>query len=179
MRLKPLPEPPVSVDAVEENCGYSIANRTVFDTVADAQAAVPLVPASENDCCGRLMRREGYQSRDVAREWLTFLRALELAAETESGFKRMDREPTPENVRESFRKRVFGAADALAVLQAVDGPLSAESVFERLRETVPGWERQRRRTWVEHWQERTEKLLDWLVLLNLATKTDDGYVCKR
>lgn len=179
MRLKPLPEPPVDLNAVDEAHGDSTAGQTVFDAIADAQAAVPLVPGSENDCCARLMRREGYQSRDVAREWLTFLRALELAEDTGSGFKRTPREPTPENVRESFRKRVFGAADALAVLQEADDPLSAEAVFERLRETVPGWERQRRHAWVEHWQARTEKLLDWLVLLHLATRTDDGYVAAR
>lgn len=158
MRLKPLPEPPEAVDAV-----------------AAAQAAVPLVPGSEHDCCGRLMRREGYPSRDVAREWLTFLRALELAEETESGFRRTDREPRRENVRSSFRDRVFGASEAIDVLGNADRPLTADEVFERLRETVPGWERERRRTWVEHWTERTERLLGWLVLLDLAERVDDGY----
>jgi hypothetical protein len=112
----------------------------------------------------------------VAREWLTFLRALELAEETDSGFKRTGREPTRENVRESFRERVFGASDALAVLADADEPLDAETTFERLRETVPGWERERRRTWVEHWTERTGRLLDWLVLLGLAEQADGGYV---
>ena len=159
MRLKPLPEPPASLDEVEA-----------------AQRAVPLVPGSENDCCARLMRRREFPSRDVAREWLTFLRALELAEETDSGFKRTGREPTRENVRESFRERVFGASDALAVLADADEPLDAETTFERLRETVPGWERERRRTWVEHWTERTGRLLDWLVLLGLAERADGGYV---
>ncbi|WP_049981451.1 hypothetical protein [Halolamina rubra] len=166
MRLKPLPEPP----------GDLGDGRTVFDAVADAQSAVPLVPGSENDCCARLMRREGYESRDVARSWLTFLRALELAEETDDGFKRTDREPTPENVRASFRERVFGARETLDVLEAADEPLGAEAAFERLRETVPGWERHRRRSWVDHWQDRTERLLDWLVLLDLADRVDGGYV---
>lgn len=163
MRLKPLPEPPAD-------------DRGVFDAIADAQSAVPLVPGSENDCCARLMRREGFESRDVARNWLTFLRALELAEETDSGFKRTDREPTPENVRASFRERVFGAQDALDVLHAAGEPLTAEEAFDRLRDTVPGWERERRRTWVEHWEARTARLLDWLVMLGLAVRVDGGYV---
>ncbi|WP_435116117.1 hypothetical protein [Halolamina sp. C58] len=159
MRLKPLPEAPTDLDAV-----------------ADAQSAVPLVPGSENDCCARLMRREGHESRDVARTWLTFLRALELAEETDSGFKRTQREPTAENVRASFRERVFGASETLTVLREAEGPLAAEAVFDRLRDTVPGWERERRRQWVDHWTDRTERLLDWLVLLDLAEREEDGYV---
>ena len=147
----------------------------MFDAIAAAQSAVPLVPGTEHDCCARLMRREGYESRDVARSWLTFLRALELAVETDSGFKRTDRDPTPENVRASFRERVFGASETLAVLRDADEPLTAEVVFERLRETVPGWERQRRNSWVDHWTARTERLLDWLVALDLATRVGDGY----
>lgn len=159
MRLKPLPEPPASLDAV-----------------ADAQSAVPLVPGSENDCCARLMRREGFPSRDVARTWLTFLRALELAEETGSGFRRTDREPTPENVRESFRTRVFGARETIDALETATAPLCADETFERLRDSVPGWERERRNTWVDHWRARTERLLDWLVLLDLAYRTDGSYV---
>jgi hypothetical protein len=159
VRLKPLPGPPAELEAV-----------------TDAQSAVPLVPGSENDCCARLMRREGYESRDVAREWLTFLRALELATETDSGFKRTDREPTLENLRESFRERVFGAREALEVLARADGPLTTDEVFDRFRETVPGWERHRRSSWVDHWAERTEQLLDWLVLLDLVERENDSYV---
>ena len=141
-----------------------------------ARRAVPLVPGTEADCCARLMDRLDLPSRDVARTWLTFLRALELAAETDSGFKRTQREPTAENVRESFRERVFGASQTLDVLREADGPLDAEDVFERLRDTVPGWERERRRQWVDHWTDRTERLLDWLVLLDLAERENGGYV---
>lgn len=159
MRLKPLPPAPDGLEAA-----------------AAAQRAVPLVPGSENDCCARLMRRRGFGSRDVARTWLTFLRALELAEETGSGFKRTDREPTPENVRESFLERVFGASEALETLHAADEPLPPENAFDRLRETVPGWERHKQRGWEEEWEERVGDLLDWLVLLGLAERTDGGYV---
>ncbi|GAB7093561.1 hypothetical protein JCM30237_07130 [Halolamina litorea] len=174
MRLKPLPAPPAP-DAADED-DESAADRPVFEAIADAQSAVPLVPGSENDCCARLMRREGHPSRDVAREWLTFLRALELAVETETGFKRTDREPTPENVRSSFRERVFGASEALDVLADAAEPIDAAEAFDRLRATVPGWERERRRTWVEHWTDRTERVLDWLVALDLADRVEGGYV---
>lgn len=159
MRLKPLPSVPDDLEAV-----------------AAAQQAVPLVPGSENDCCARLLRRRDFPSRDVARTWLTFLRALELAEETDSGFRRTDREPTPENLRESFVGRVFGAAEALDALRETEKPLPAESAFERLRGMVPGWERHKQRGWEDVWEDRVGDLLDWLVLLDLADRTDDGYV---
>jgi len=159
VRLKPLPPAPEDLEAV-----------------VAAQRAVPLVPGSENDCCARLMRRRGFESRDVARTWLTFLRALELAEETDSGFKRADREPTPENVRESFLGRVFGATEALETLRRAEEPLPSERAFERLRETVPGWERHKQRGWETAWEARVGDLLDWLVLLELAERTEDGYV---
>ena len=159
MRLKPLPEPPDSLEAV-----------------AAAQRAVPLVPGSEDDCCARLMRRREFPSRDVARTWLTFLRALELAEETPSGFKRTDREPTLENVRESFVERVFGAEEALTALQNRDTPLPTDDAYAALRSIVPGWERHKQRNWEAVWAERVGDLLEWLVLLELAERTDSGYV---
>ena len=159
MRLKPLPEPPASLDEV-----------------GAAQRAVPLVPGSENDCCARLMRRRDFPSRDVARTWLTFLRALELAEETDSGFKRTDRDPTPENLRASFVNRVFGAEEALEALRTRDEPLPADEAFAALRGMVPGWERHKQRGWEDVWENRVGDLLDWLVLLDLAERTEDGYV---
>jgi len=159
VRLKPLPEPPADLEEVEA-----------------AQLAVPLVPGSENDCCARLMRRRDFLSRDVARTWLTFLRALELAEETESGFTRTDREPTLENLRESFLNRVFGAEEALEALENRDDPLPADEAFAELRGMVPGWERHKQRGWEDVWEERVGDLLEWLVLLEVADRTDDGYV---
>ena len=159
MRLKPLPEPPETLDSVRK-----------------AQRALPLVPGSENDCCARLMRRRGFPSRDVARTWLTFLRALELAAETDSGFKRTDRDPTVEHLRESFLGRVFGAEEALAALEERETALSAEAAFTELRGMVPGWERHKQRGWEDVWADRVGDLLEWLALLDLAKRTDAGYV---
>jgi hypothetical protein len=147
-----------------------------LDLVADAQRAVPLVPGSEDDCCARLMRRVGFETRDVARTWLTFLRALELAEETPSGFKRLRTDPTPDHLRAAFRERVYGAEEALAALESADDPVSATEAFDRFRERVPEWEHHKNpRTWEQVWAERHERLLDWLVLLDLAERTSEGY----
>lgn len=159
MRFKPLPEPPDELAAV-----------------AAAQRALPLVPGTEDDCCARLMRRREFPSRDVARTWLTFLRALELAEETDAGFKRTDRDPTPEHLRSSFADRVFGAREVLDALREADEPLPVDAVYERLRESVPNWERHKRRSWDDDWRERTGDLLEWLVLLGHAEERDVGYV---
>lgn len=159
MRFKPLPEPPADLEEV-----------------AAAQRALPLVPGSEDDCCARLMRRRDFPSRDVARTWLTFLRALELAVETDSGFKRTARDPSPPNLRESFVDNVFSAAEVLDRLRSADAPMSAEQVFDAVSDTVPTWERHKVRTWEADWRQRLSNLLDWLVLLDLAAERAGGYV---
>ncbi|WP_380678060.1 hypothetical protein [Salinigranum sp. GCM10025319] len=146
-----------------------------LDGVAEAQRAVPLVPGTEDDCCARLMRRLDLPSRDVARTWLTFLRALGLAAERESGFVRRSQEPTPEHLREAFLDRVYGAREVRDTLGAE--PRNADAVFERFEERVPTWEHHKDPSgWHETWRERVGSLLDWLVLLGLAARVDGGYV---
>jgi hypothetical protein len=147
-----------------------------LDFVRQAQQAVPLVPGSEDDCCARLMNRTGLPARDDARTWLTFLRALELVAETDSGFKRLTREPTAEHLRDAFPRRVFGVEELLATLRAADEPLTTAEAFARLRERVPQWEHYKNPTeWEDIWRERTGDLLDWLVLLDVAEETGAGY----
>ncbi|SIR28987.1 hypothetical protein SAMN05421858_2122 [Haladaptatus litoreus] len=146
-----------------------------FDFVADAQKAVPLVPGTEDDCCARLMNRLGFQSRDVARTWLTFLRALELAEETQSGFARLRRDPDREKLAESFQSRVYGVSIVLSVLDE-HGPLSERAVFEKFREEIPTWERHKDPSRVEEvWRERVGNMLDWAVLLGLAERVDGNY----
>ncbi|MFB6122371.1 MAG: hypothetical protein ABEJ78_02795 [Haloferacaceae archaeon] len=157
MKFKLVPEPPASLDVV-----------------TDAQRAVPLVPDTEDDCCARLMRRLDFPSRDVARTWLTFLRALRLAEETPSGFKRTDVDPTRETLREAFVDRVFGASEVVDALEATEA-LTADEAFERLRDRVPTWEHHKNPTeWEAVWRERVERVLDWLTLLGAAERTADG-----
>jgi hypothetical protein len=145
------------------------------DGVADAQRAVPLVPGTEDDCCARLVRRLDLPSRDVARTWLTFLRALELAAERESGFVRLSREPTPDYLRAAFLDGVYGAREIHDSLGPT--PVDSDTVFERFEARVPEWERYKDPArWRDTWRERVDYLLDWLVLLDLAARENDGYV---
>jgi len=159
VKFKLLPEPPASLDRV-----------------AEAQRAVPLVPGSEDDCCARLMRRVGFQTRDVARTWLTFLRAVELARETDSGFVREHAEPTPEHLRDAFERRVYGAGEVLASLDDEE-PTSVDDAFEGFESRVPVWETHRAAAdWRDVWRERVERILGWAVLLDLATERDGGYV---
>jgi hypothetical protein len=142
-----------------------------------AYTAMPLVPNAEESCCARLMARTTVHAQDEAKEWLTFLRALGLVAEGPRGYRRVrDVDDDPDTLADRFRERVFAAEEALTVLEAADEPLTAEAVFERLRERVPTWERQRSSDWAEVWQERVARILAWAVLFHLAAREGDGYV---
>ncbi|WP_058366355.1 hypothetical protein [Haloparvum sedimenti] len=159
-RFKLLPAPPADLDAVR-----------------DAQRAVPLVPGDEDDCCARLQQRCGYETRDVARTWLTFLRALELAVETDAGFKRLPAEPDPDHLRDAFLRRVSLAPEALRALvdaaDAGEAPLDAGAVFERVRDAVPTYEEYKNPAeWTDIWRDRTADLLGWLALLDLVERVD-------
>jgi hypothetical protein len=139
-----------------------------------AQRALPLVPGSEDDCCARLLDRTDLAAREAAREWITFLRALGLAEATDSGYRRLRRDPSREELATSFREGVFGAE---AVLDSFpdDGTLDGAEVFERFRPHVPNWERHRRPDWEDHWRERVRRLLDWAVTFGLAERVDGAY----
>lgn len=158
MQFKVVPDPPDSLDFL-----------------ADARRAVPLVPGSEADCCARLMDRTGLAARDAAREWLTFLRALGLVEVGDRGFGRTRSDPDREALADAFRERVYAAEDVLAALRAADEPLHAAAVFERVRDRVPQWERNRHADWEDVWTERVRRILDWAVLFGLAERTDEGY----
>ena len=155
MRFKPVPPAPET-----------------FEYVTRVQQAVPLVPGTEDDCCARLVDRLDLPDRDAARTWLTFLRALELAEETPSGYRRTDVEPTVGGCRAALLDRVF-AADAVRDALASEGPLTAGAAFGAVRERVPTWERHRDTEWTAVWRERVERLLDWLVLLDAAERGGD------
>ena len=159
MRFKPVPPAPDSLDAVDA-----------------ARRAVPLVPDSEDDCCARLRRRRDLPSRDAAQTWLAFLRALELVEVTDGGFRRRRSAPAPDRLRESFVDRAFGARELVAAMDSAADPLGVDEAFDALRERVPAWERNRSTAWEADWRDRTERLLEWSVLLGLAERRDGGYV---
>lgn len=159
MRHKPLPPPPDDID-----------------TVRDAQAAVPLVPGTEADCCARLQDRLELPGRDTAATWLAFLRGLGLAKEGPSGFSRSRVEPDDGELEERFLESVYGAREVLTVLRETDQPLDAEGVSDLTTDLVSPWERQRDGPdWAAVWKRRTRDLLDWFVLLGLAESSNDGY----
>jgi len=143
------------------------------DSLAETQRAVPLVPETVDDCCARLVERTAVDTREDAREWLAFLEALELVEETPRGYRRLQVDPERERLGDAFRERVFGAVELLSALGSE--PLTVDEAFERLREHVPRWERDRRADWERDWRERTERLLDWGVALGLATREGGRY----
>ena len=142
--------------------------------LAAAQRALPLVPGTVEDCCLRLVDETAAPSRDAAREYLTFLQALELVAETNRGYKRRRVDLNDAGLGDAFERRVFGAREVLDALR-FDGPLTADEAFEAIREAVPRWERDRHTDWESEWRERTERLLDWSVAFGLASRDGDRY----
>ena len=155
MRIKPVSDPPTAVDDLRE-----------------LQRAVPLVPGSTDDCCARLRDRCGLADRQVANDWLAFLRALGLVRETPRGFVRTDAEPTPELVREGLREGVLLAPEALAALRAAtpEDPVTPDALFEATRESVPRHDRARDPEWEATWRDRAARLLAWLALVDLARR---------
>lgn len=156
----------------DDYTGDAVTPETAVARIADAQSAVPLVPGREDDCCVRLQRRVGFQSRDVARTWLTFLRGLGLAVQTDEGFRRTRQEPTVEFVRRALLEGLLGARELADAL--LDEPVAVETAFEAVSDAVPRWERSRRDDWDTEWRERTVRLLGWFTALGLAEPTTDA-----
>ncbi|MFD1514928.1 hypothetical protein [Halomarina rubra] len=147
--------------------------------VREATLALPLVPGSEDDCCARLMADADVASRDAAKEWLTFLRALGLLAESDGKYYQTRTDPDDAELARAFRERVHPVDDLLAVLDAAEEsgatPLSPEAAYERVRQRVPQWERSRRTDWEDVWLTRVERALAWAETFGFAERVDDGY----
>jgi hypothetical protein len=142
----------------------------------EVRDALPLVPGSVEDCCTRIRDRTGVPSRDRARAWLTFARALGLAAETPRGYHRVRGDVSQADLAAAFRERVFGARELLDALAAADAPVPAADAFDSIRGVVPRWERSRHADWEAEWRERTRNLLEWAVAFGLAASVEGGYV---
>ncbi|MFB6138638.1 MAG: hypothetical protein ABEJ42_09950 [Halobacteriaceae archaeon] len=172
MRFKPVPPAPAALDAV-----------------AAARDAVPLVPAPEADCCARVGDALDCE-RDVARQWLTFLRALGLVREAERGFVRTDATVERDALAAAFRERVHGASEVLAALDSASATAAADepeaaggsgaagttrgAVAERTADVLTRWERDRRPDAMAAWTERVGRLLGWATLLGLAERVEAG-----
>jgi hypothetical protein len=157
MRYKVIPSPP-SVDRLEAIHG-----------------ALPLVPGSVEDCCTRIRDRTAVSSRDAAREWLTFLQALGLAAETDGGFYRVRGDCDRETLSRAYLGNVFPVREVHGTLADADCPLSTDEVFEGVRGSVPRWERNRHTDWETEWRGRVELILGWAIAFGLAERRDGRY----
>jgi hypothetical protein len=142
--------------------------------LGEAQATLPLVPSPDQDCCARLMDGTDVADREDAEEWITFLQALELVAETDRGYQQLDVDPDEADLAAAFRERVFGVEEVLAALESA-GPATAEAVFEEVRAIVPQWERNRVPDWETKWTGRVERLLEWAVRFDLVERVDGAY----
>ena len=172
MRVKSVPVPPETVDRLLE-----------------IRDALPLVPEPEESCCERLVRRADLTDTETARDWLSFLRGLDLAAESSLGYHRTREGPDDSETSTASRaagadgsgdlarallEGVYGAREVHAILETAEGPLPSEEVFGRF-DAVPRWERHRNPDWEAVWRERVERLLCWLALFGRVERVEDGY----
>ncbi|MFC7008299.1 hypothetical protein [Halalkalicoccus salilacus] len=155
MRVKPVPAPPNAVDRLLE-----------------IRDALPLVPEPEESCCERLVHRACVVDEETARDWLSFLRGLDLAAEGDAGYYRTRDDPS--GLGEAMIEGVYGAREVRTILDDAGEPLTADEVFERF-EAVPRWERRRNPDWEGVWRERVGRLLGWLTLIGRAERVEGGY----
>lgn len=141
-----------------------------------AQAAVPLVPDDEADCCGAIQRATDVRDREQARECLTFLQALGLVAETGRGYHRTREPVDTDALATAYREKVFLADELLnAVAAGADSP---DSAFETVRDDIPRWERERDPEWEQTWHARVGNLLDWAVVLELLAVENGRFVAR-
>ncbi|ELY67772.1 hypothetical protein [Natrinema versiforme] len=165
MQFKPVPDPPADLERLET-----------------VRRALPADAGEIDDCCQHLIDETPLETRDEAGTWLTFLRALELAAEEPVGFRRrgpassgdadspaLDRD----RLGQRFRDRVYGADAALAVLERADEPLPTGAVADALGDDRSSSERRSRPNGVS--EDRVERLLGWAALLGVADRVENGY----
>jgi len=139
-----------------------------------AREAIPLVPDDEADCCVSIQRATDVSDRERAREYLTFIRALGLVAETERGYHRTRDPLDREALATAFREQVFPVTELLAAVDA--GADSHNSAFEAVRGEIPRWERERDPAWERTWRKRVERLLGWAVVFGSLAREGDRFV---
>jgi hypothetical protein len=144
------------------------------ERLRQARGALPLVPGSVEDCCVRIRDGTPLHSRDAARELLTFMQALGLAAESERGFHRVRGDVTDDQLRSAFLENVFGARELIEALET-DEPLTPRGGLDALRAEIPRWERARYPDWESEWGKRVERLFEWATVFDLAESVEGGY----
>ncbi len=164
MQFKPVPEPPADPLA----------------TVESVRAALPPEPDPAIDCCARVIAETAVESREVASEWITFLRALELAVREPAGYRREtgDGVVDPKPLGDAFRRRVAGADAVLSALEAESEPRTAPALFDRLEDGDELPRSRGRRDdegFAAHWTARIERILEWGVAFERVERVDGSY----
>lgn len=169
MQFKPIPEPPASLDGL-----------------AAVRDALPREPDPDADCCARVIERTTVETRDAAADWITFCRALELAAVEADGYRRGAPKTAsaeggtldPDCLAGAFRDRIRGADAVLRALERANEPVVPETLFAHLdaADEIPASERRRHGDeFPAVWTDRVERILEWAVLFDAVEPVDDGY----
>lgn len=144
-----------------------------LDFLRTARNAIPLVPGDEADCCVAIQRATDVPDRDQAREYLTFLQALGLVAESGRGYHRTGDELDRAALATAYRGEVFLVGELVEAVEA--GADSAEAAFERVRDEIPRWERERDPEWQSEWRTRVARLLEWGVVFGALVREDGRF----
>lgn len=168
IRFKPVPRPPPGSDPLE--------------AIEEVRGAIPLVPVDPDEAAGRVARRVAWvDGLAEARSWVSLLRAIGAVERGAGGLHRTrDWRARPAEVAERFVRRVL---DADAVLERLEGgvppdaPSGSVDAATLVGEGIgpPPWERRHHGDPAAVWRDRLGRLLDWLVLLGLASEIDGGY----
>jgi len=132
---------------------------------------LPLVPGTVEDCCRRIRDGTELQSRDAAREYLTFCQAVGLAAEADEGYYRPREPPDDDAIAAAFVERVYGAQEVIDALDAGHSRDTAEVFGAVIEPIVPRWERDREQDWRGKWRDTTERLLGWAGAFDLLDRS--------
>lgn len=151
VRYKPVPEP----------CD--------IDRLRRIHAAVPADAEATDDCCTRLCTVGPLSDRSAAREWLPFLTALDLVAQSADGYHRLDWQDQA-RLAPHFRANVLGARELLAAIETRE-PVTLEGLLE---ESVVG-EATTPRTGETERELRVRRLLDWSERFGLVVEQHSGY----
>jgi hypothetical protein len=118
--------------------------------------AIPLVPDDELDCCLSIQRAADIDDREQARQYLTFLRALDLVATDTRGYYRTQDEFDIKRINTAYQDNVFLVVELCTA--ATGDPNEA---FEAIRGEIPRWERERHCDWEDVWRERVWNIIKW------------------
>lgn len=160
---------------------YTLVPRArSWEFLDHVHGTVPETPEEIEDCCGHVHEHTAVASREHAREWLVFLRALDCAQKGPAGYYRIGKPDRPEAIAEAFETNLFGVRELLTILSDASNPLTADAFCERLDASERGRLVSAVGT-VESACESVERRLQWADLFELVSRRNDRYylaVCR-